>query len=165
MPSAPPNHTPLHRYTARSASRSDAVRELCGFSLVTSDDPAAEYVRDALGQERIDATIKDLRLSSTAFPAGFSERELGPLGRANTTTATDTLRLIEHIERTRHRRRVPAHHRPRDQADPPGPGRDDGSHGRRGSGHRFEVYSMCRRPGVPFAVRYGSVLSCRRVTQ
>lgn len=78
------------------------VRELCGFSLVTSDNPAAEYVRGVLGQDRIDATIKDLRLASTAFPAGFSEHELGPLGRANTTTAEDVLRLIEHIERSPH---------------------------------------------------------------
>ncbi|WP_329496026.1 serine hydrolase [Kitasatospora herbaricolor] len=76
------------------------VRELCGFSLITSDNPAAEYVRALLGQERIDAVIKDLRLDSTSFPAGFSEPELGPLGRANVTTAEDTLRLIEHIDRT-----------------------------------------------------------------
>ncbi|MBV2151392.1 serine hydrolase [Kitasatospora sp. SUK 42] len=74
------------------------VRELCGFALVTSDNPAAEHVRAILGQERIDATIKALGLHSTTFPAGFSESELGPLGRANTTTADDMLRLIEHID-------------------------------------------------------------------
>ncbi|MFF7991832.1 serine hydrolase [Kitasatospora xanthocidica] len=78
------------------------VRELCGFALVTSDNPAAEHIRAVLGQERIDATIKTLGLQSTTFPAGFSERELGPLGRANTTTAEDMLRLIEHIDRTPH---------------------------------------------------------------
>ncbi|MFE4516039.1 serine hydrolase [Kitasatospora sp. NPDC056783] len=78
------------------------VRELCGFALVTSDNPAAEHVRAVLGQERIDATIKAVGLHRTAFPAGFSERELGPLGRANTTTAEDMLRLVEHIDRTPH---------------------------------------------------------------
>ncbi|MFE6055330.1 serine hydrolase [Kitasatospora sp. NPDC056446] len=78
------------------------VRELCGFALVTSDNPAAEHIRAVLGQERIDATVKALGLHNTAFPAGFSERELGPLGRANTTTAEDMLRLIEHIDRTPH---------------------------------------------------------------
>ncbi|MBV6699648.1 class A beta-lactamase-related serine hydrolase [Kitasatospora aureofaciens] len=78
------------------------VRELCGFSLVTSDNPAAEYIRSVLQQDRIDAVIKELRLNSTAFPAGFSERELGPLGRVNTTTAQDMLRLVEHIDRTPH---------------------------------------------------------------
>ncbi|MFD0279237.1 serine hydrolase [Kitasatospora sp. NPDC127111] len=78
------------------------VRELCGFALVTSDNPAAEYVRTVLGQDRIEAAIKDLRLGSTAFPAGFSEQELGPLGRANTTNAEDMLRLIEHIDRSPH---------------------------------------------------------------
>ncbi|MBP0450083.1 serine hydrolase [Kitasatospora sp. RG8] len=78
------------------------VRELCGFALVTSDNPAAEYVRAVLGQDRIDSTIKGLQLNSTLFPAGFSEAELGPLGRANTTTAEDMLRLVEHIDRTPH---------------------------------------------------------------
>ncbi|MGA5819421.1 serine hydrolase [Kitasatospora sp. NPDC094028] len=78
------------------------VRELCGFALVTSDNPAAEHVRAVLGQERIDATIKATGLHATAFPAGFSEQELGPLGRANTTTAEDMLRLIEYIDRTPH---------------------------------------------------------------
>ncbi len=78
------------------------VRELCGFSLVTSDNPAAEYVRALLGRERIDAVLKDLRLDSTVFPAGFSERELGPLGRANTTTAHDMLRLVEYVDQAPH---------------------------------------------------------------
>ncbi|MFG2908145.1 serine hydrolase [Kitasatospora sp. NPDC048286] len=78
------------------------VRELCGFALVTSDNPAAEHVRTVLGQERIDATVKAVGLHSTSFPAGFSERELGPLGRANVTTAEDMLRLVEHIDRTPH---------------------------------------------------------------
>ncbi|MER7585859.1 serine hydrolase [Kitasatospora sp. NPDC097691] len=78
------------------------VRELCGFALVTSDNPAAEHVRAVLGQERIDATIKAIGLHSTVFPVGFSERELGPLGRANTTTAEDMLRLVEYIDRTPH---------------------------------------------------------------
>ncbi|MCC9307573.1 class A beta-lactamase-related serine hydrolase [Kitasatospora sp. RB6PN24] len=87
---------------ALDADTAVTVRELCGFSLVTSDNPAAEYVRAFLGQERIDAVLKDLRLDSTVFPAGFSERELGPLGRANTTTAADMLRLIEYIDRMRH---------------------------------------------------------------
>ncbi|MEV7773187.1 serine hydrolase [Kitasatospora sp. NPDC086791] len=78
------------------------VRELCGFALVTSDNPAAEHLRAILGQGRIDTTIKALGLHSTAFPAGFSERELGPLGRANTTTAEDMLRLIEYVDRAPH---------------------------------------------------------------
>ncbi|MFJ7273945.1 serine hydrolase [Kitasatospora sp. NPDC098663] len=78
------------------------VRELCGFTLVTSDNPAAEHLRAVLGQDRIDATIKTLGLHATLFPAGFSERELGPLGRANTTTAEDVLRLVEHIDRAPH---------------------------------------------------------------
>jgi beta-lactamase class A len=79
-----------------------SVRELAGFTLVTSDNPAAEYLRELLGRQRIEAAVTELGLTDTAFPAGFSEAELGPLGRANTTTARDMLRLVEHIDRTRH---------------------------------------------------------------
>ncbi|MFJ5119410.1 MULTISPECIES: serine hydrolase [unclassified Kitasatospora] len=78
------------------------IRELCGLSLVTSDNPAAEHIRSVLGQDRIDSAIKNLRLNSTVFPVGFSERELGPLGRANTTTAEDMMRLIEYIDQKPH---------------------------------------------------------------
>ena len=87
---------------ALDPSGSLSVREVCGFAIITSDNPATEYIRHLLGQERIDAVIKDLGLDATVMPAGYSERELGPLGRANTTTAEDVLRLVEHVHTAPH---------------------------------------------------------------
>lgn len=56
-------------------------RELCGFSLITSDNPAADYLRQLLGQDRIDTVIKDLQLTSTRMLAGFSEQPADKDGR------------------------------------------------------------------------------------
>ncbi|MEY9937026.1 serine hydrolase [Streptacidiphilus sp. MAP5-3] len=87
---------------ALDADTTLSVREICGFAMVSSDNPATEYIRHLLGQERIDAVIKDLKLESTVMPVGFSEAELGPVGRANTTTAEDMLRLVEYIHDSEH---------------------------------------------------------------
>jgi beta-lactamase class A len=74
------------------------LREICALSLMTSDNPAAEYIRRLVGPERIRLICENLRLSQTALMVGFTDRELGAPGRRNVSTAREALRIIEHIE-------------------------------------------------------------------
>jgi beta-lactamase class A len=75
-----------------------SVREVCAFSLITSDNPAAQYIREVVGQDRLDGAIDGLGLVGTRFPVGFTDAELGVAGRGNVTTAADMATMIEHIE-------------------------------------------------------------------
>lgn len=77
--------------------RSLTVREICALSLVTSDNPAAEYVRGLVGQARIDGVISELGLAGTSFAVGFTDRDFGARGRLNTTTARDALAVVTHL--------------------------------------------------------------------
>lgn len=74
------------------------LREVCAFSLMTSDNPAAEYIRRLVGPDRIGRVCENLRLSQTALIVGFTDQELGAVGRRNVSTAREALRIIEHIE-------------------------------------------------------------------
>ena len=75
-----------------------ALREVCAFSLMTSDNPAAEYLRTLVGPDRIRQICGNLRLSRTAMIVGFTDQELGAVGRHNVSTAREALRIIEHID-------------------------------------------------------------------
>jgi beta-lactamase class A len=74
------------------------LREVCAFSLMTSDNPAAEYLRRLVGHDRIKRICENLQLSRTAMIVGFTDQELGAVGRRNVSTAREALRIIEHIE-------------------------------------------------------------------
>jgi beta-lactamase class A len=75
-----------------------SLREVCAFSLITSDNPAAEYIRRLVGSDRISRVCRNLWLSQTALIVGFTDQELGAPGRRNVSTAREALRIIEHIE-------------------------------------------------------------------
>jgi beta-lactamase class A len=75
-----------------------ALREVCAFSLMTSDNPVAEYIRHLVGHDRIRRICENLQLSRTAMIVGFTDQELGAVGRRNVSTAREALRIIEHIE-------------------------------------------------------------------
>lgn len=74
-----------------------SVREVCAFSLITSDNPAAEYIRTLAGEDRCQRVIGRLGLSGTAFPVGFGDDRLGRSGRPNVTSASDMLRTVTYI--------------------------------------------------------------------
>jgi beta-lactamase class A len=73
------------------------LREVCAFSLMTSDNPAAEHVRRLVGPQRIGRVIQRLGLRHTALRVGFADHQLGATGRGNVTTAREALAIIEHI--------------------------------------------------------------------
>jgi beta-lactamase class A len=75
------------------------LREVCAFSLLTSDNPAAEYLRELVGMERAAAVGQKLGLEHSTFAAGFGDEALAD-NAANVTTAKEALRLFLHIERT-----------------------------------------------------------------
>jgi beta-lactamase class A len=75
------------------------LRELCAFSLMTSDNPAAEYLRRLVGAERVAAVSDALGLHNTIFGAGFSDDDLAS-NATNVTTAREALRTLIHIEQT-----------------------------------------------------------------
>ncbi len=74
------------------------LREVCAFSLMTSDNPAAQHVLRLVGHDRIRRICGKLQLSQTAMTVGFTDQELGVIGRRNVSTAREALRIIEHIE-------------------------------------------------------------------
>jgi len=71
------------------------LREVCAFSLMTSDNPAAQYVLRLLGHDRIRRICGKLQLRETAMTVGFTDQELGVIGRRNVSTAREALRIIE----------------------------------------------------------------------
>jgi beta-lactamase class A len=64
---------------------------------MTSDNPAAEYLRRLVGPERVTATCDALGLRNTILGAGFSDDALSS-NSSNVTTAREALRTLIHIE-------------------------------------------------------------------
>ncbi|MGH9209223.1 MAG: serine hydrolase [Acidimicrobiales bacterium] len=81
-----------------AADRWLTLREVAAFSLITSDNPAAEHILGVVGPERIEEVGRELGLDHTHVSIGFRDDDLGDAGRANTTTAHEALWLVEHIE-------------------------------------------------------------------
>lgn len=73
------------------------LRELCGIALATSDNPAAEHLLGLVGHGAVNRVLGDLGCSKSRLEVGFADAALGPMGRANVTTASDMLRLLRHI--------------------------------------------------------------------
>ena len=79
--------------------RSLTLRELCAFSLMTSDNPAAEYLRQLVAPEQVTTVCDALGLHKTTVGAGFGDDDLGN-NESNVTTAHEALRTLIHIEQT-----------------------------------------------------------------
>jgi len=75
-----------------------SVRELCGLTLATSDNLAANYLIDLVGADRINAVFTKAGCEVSAFAVGFAEHELGPVGRRNVTSAGDAVRLFAYLD-------------------------------------------------------------------
>ena len=76
-----------------------SVRELCAFTLITSDNPAAEYLRGLVGDQPIRATAEHLVLRATRAEAGYGDDDLGD-NSGNATTANEALRVMLYVEQT-----------------------------------------------------------------
>ena len=74
-----------------------SIGELCSLSLVTSDNPAADYLLRVIGKEAVNGLLRDLGLEHTRLRAGFGDEEISAAGRASTTTAREALVLVRRL--------------------------------------------------------------------
>lgn len=93
-----PTHYPTVLATMK-ATREVTLGELCGWTIVTSDNPAASFLVQYIGIEAIRARIKFWGLTNTTFECSFSDSELGEKGRANLSSVRDLSFLIKAIWR------------------------------------------------------------------
>ena len=73
------------------------LRELCGFVVATSDNRAANHLLALVGREAVDDTLRAAGCTESRMAVGFADDELGPVGRANVTTAADMLELLRFL--------------------------------------------------------------------
>jgi beta-lactamase class A len=71
------------------------LRELCGLMLATSDNPTSQYLLERVGTHPVNAEAQRLGASRTRIVVGFLDVLLGEEGRANITTADDSLLIVE----------------------------------------------------------------------
>jgi beta-lactamase class A len=72
-----------------------ALRELCGLMLATSDNSASQYLLERIGMRAVNAAAKRMGARSTRIVVGFLDELLGNEGRANVTTANDTVVMLK----------------------------------------------------------------------
>jgi beta-lactamase class A len=77
------------------------ISELVAFSLLTSDNPCADYLFGQLGERRLRDEVTSLHLAQTAIPVGYADAMLGEAGRANTTSPRDLASILRHVEAAR----------------------------------------------------------------
>jgi len=83
---------------AFDTERTLSLREVAALSLITSDNPAMVFLMSRVTFDDIAKVFDAAGCSEhAACRAGFSEAELGPANRANQLTATDTVRLFQHL--------------------------------------------------------------------
>lgn len=81
--------------------RTLSVREIAALSLITSDNPATQYVLSRITKDDVERVLQDCGCSAHAvMAAGFSESELGTPNRANVLTAQDAVRLFAQLQST-----------------------------------------------------------------
>jgi beta-lactamase class A len=70
------------------------VKEACSLMLLTSDNPLAEHLLGLVGFDAVNDQARRLGAIDTTLSAGFSDEELGKIGRQNISTANDSLQMI-----------------------------------------------------------------------
>ena len=73
------------------------LRELCGFALATSDNRAARHLLALVGVDAVNDALRAAGCAESRMAVGFADDELGPVGRANVTTAADMLELLRFL--------------------------------------------------------------------
>lgn len=75
-----------------------SLKALIGLMLIVSDNPATSAVLDAIGKPRVNAWLDEKGLTETNLDVGFEDASLGTPLRANLTTASDCLLLLQMID-------------------------------------------------------------------
>ena len=70
------------------------IEEACGFMLATSDNPLADFLLELVGLDAVNDQALRLGAEATRLRVGFADGELGDVGRANTSTASDSVQMI-----------------------------------------------------------------------
>lgn len=70
------------------------LAELCGLMLSTSDNPTSQYLLELVGMDAVNEHAKRLGRGDTLIKVGFTDPELGQVGRANLTTAADMVSIL-----------------------------------------------------------------------
>ena len=74
-----------------------SLKELIGFMIIISDNPATSRVLDAVTPQKVDAWLQANGLTQSSFSAGFTDSDLSGRIRENVTTARDCLTLLKRI--------------------------------------------------------------------
>lgn len=74
-----------------------SLRDLIGLMIIISDNPATTSVLDLVTPARVDMWMKANGLNQSTFTAGFTDHALKGGNRANLTTASDCLKLLQRI--------------------------------------------------------------------
>ena len=83
---------------AFEASHPLSLKALIGLMLIVSDNPSTTAVLDAVGMDRVNAWLRARGLNATGLEIGFADDALGAPLRANLTTASDCLQLLQLID-------------------------------------------------------------------
>jgi len=70
------------------------LAELCRLMLSTSDNPTSQYLLELVGMDAVNEHAKRLGRGDTFVKVGFTDAELGEVGRANVTTAEDMVSIL-----------------------------------------------------------------------
>jgi beta-lactamase class A len=84
------------------ADRSLTLEEVCAFSIITSDNPSADFLWKRAGASAVADHAAGLGMTATRVVVGFSDAELGAAGRRNVSTAEDVASLFTHLYAQRH---------------------------------------------------------------
>ena len=82
---------------AFETSATFSLRDLIGLMIIISDNPATTSVLDVVTPARVDRWLKANGLNQSTFTAGFTDHALKGGNRANLTTASDCLKLLQRI--------------------------------------------------------------------
>ncbi|WP_329080360.1 MULTISPECIES: serine hydrolase [unclassified Streptosporangium] len=74
------------------------IKELCGIMLATSDNLISQYLLDLAGIQSVNSFLKDISCRQSMIRVGYRDFELSPIGRANTTSTMDQIRLLTHLD-------------------------------------------------------------------
>lgn len=76
------------------------LKNLIGLMLIVSDNPATSAVLERVGMDRVNAWLQANGMANTHIEIGFDDASLGAPLRANLTTASDCLTLLQLIDQT-----------------------------------------------------------------
>ena len=82
---------------ALDGDRELSISELCGLSIVTSDNPCAQRLMEVVGAAEVNVFAQELGLASTRFGGTFTDSGIETTGHSHVTTAADMERLLRRL--------------------------------------------------------------------